>query len=411
MSSLYPQAWVDRPCRWRRSSCSRLQTVVAIRLIARSVIVEVEAACEYLVMNGTAPGWTKLDLAAMVLSCYAVFVLFIFVFDNYGQRVAQMGDNGSYAHESRIIRGRERSSAGAMHFPGYSLLAAPVAEALNISDVNALPIVSTIGSLVAVGLAGELWGPWAATCFALANLDWIQRSLLGGADPVFAAFVLAALLAARSERWVWASVLGSLATIIRPLGVTALLAIGLVLLYRRNWRALASAVGIAMTVAAGYFLLMKEIFGNALENFAWYRSMGLGHDRTFIPIVTLFLATPGHELTSKNIAKAAVWILLTLCALLAAFMKSSSRRSMRDDPVPWLFGGLYFASFFFLPAWWIDSQYPRYFAPVIPLVFFTLRDWLPRRRWIVWIAGMASVILAAVEDMPVFDRVLHIFHR
>ncbi|MDP9360125.1 MAG: hypothetical protein M3P29_01605, partial [Acidobacteriota bacterium] len=116
------------------------------------------------------------DVVAIVLVSYVWFALLIVAFGSYPSRVLHGGDNPSYAGESAAIRGAPSPALIARHFLGYPLFVAPVAAVLHISDMHALPIVSTIFSLIAIFLAGELWGAWAAAWFAVINLDWIQRS-------------------------------------------------------------------------------------------------------------------------------------------------------------------------------------------------------------------------------------------
>ena len=63
----------------------------------------------------------------------------------------------------------------------------------------------------------RLWGGWVAGFFAILNFDWMQRSYLGGSEPLFVALLFASFLAIRKERWWLACVLASLSTVVRPL--------------------------------------------------------------------------------------------------------------------------------------------------------------------------------------------------
>jgi hypothetical protein len=354
---------------------------------------------------------SRRDLIAIVLVSYAWFALLILAFDSYPSRVVHCGDNPSYAGESAAIRGAPPPAMIARHFLGYPLAAAPVAALLRTSDMTALPIVSIVASLAAIFLAGELWGAWAAAWFAVINLDWIQRSLLGGAEPLFVALIFACLLAARKDRWTLAAIFGALATIVRPLGIFALIALGVVLLRRRRFGPLALAVVVSLAVGCAYLGLVAALFGHSFGNFAWYQSMGLGHDRTFIPFVTIFRTYgelhDGHQLTIKVLIKTLAWMTFTLAGIAAAVSRRGTRETMRSWPVEWIFAAIYVASFLFFPAWWIEGEYPRYLAPVIPMLLVALRPWIPSGRLIIWIVGLLSVTLAAVEDMPGFSHALH----
>jgi len=372
--------------------------------------------CDTSAVTGAQPReLTRRDLAAIVLVSYAWFALLIVVFDSYPSRVLHCGDNPSYAGESAAIRGGTAQASMARHFLGYSLVAAPVAALLHISDMNALPVVSILASLAAIYLAGELWGAWAAAWFAVINLDWIQRSLLGGAEPLFVALVFACLLAARKDRWTAAATFGALSTVVRPLGIFALAAIGIVLLRRRRFGSLAAAITVSLIAGAAYLGVVHLLFGQSFGNFKWYQSMGLGHDRTFIPFVTIFLTYAErygeHQLTAKNLVKTLTWMTFTAGGIIAAFWRREMRESMRTVPVEWIFAAMYVVSFLFFPAWWIEGEFPRYLAPVIPLLLIALRPWLPKDRRVIWIVGLLSVTLSAVEDMPLFRDALHALAR
>jgi hypothetical protein len=341
---------------------------------------------------------SRRELALVVFVCYALFALLIVATGNYKERIRSTGDNPSYAQESAALRGAVKVNL-ARHFVGLPLLTAPLAAILPIDDYDAIAAVSILASAGAVAVAADLWGVWAAAWFALVNLDWIQRSMLGGAEPLFALLIFAALLAARRERFVAAATLASLATIVRPLGIFLLVALGITLLGRRRWRELALAVGISVVVGGAYLLIVRAAFGAPLSNLAWYHSMGLGHDRTFIPFVTLPMTYAEGRVTWKVVLKTSVWMLFTAAAIFAALRRREIRALFREHPVEWLFAAIYFASFFTFPAWWIEGEFPRYLVPVIPLLLIALRPWLPEDRRIVWAVGIFSVSLAALEDV------------
>lgn len=347
---------------------------------------------------------SRRELAIFVLAMYAWFVVLIVVFDDYPNRIRHTGDNPSYASESAAVRGHAPPGLVAQHFLGFPVTAAAAAALFRVSDWTALAIVSTLASLAAIWLAGELWGGVIAAWCAVMNLDWVQRSLLGGAEPLFVLLIFAGLYAARRERWAAAALFGALATIVRPLGVFLLLAIGVELLRRRRIGTAASAVAISVGIAAAYFSLVRALFHDPFGNFRWYAQWGLGRDRTFFPYVTLVLSYRDHLLTKRNVVKALAWITLTILGVVAAIR----RRTFREQRLEWLFGAIYLISFFFFPAWWIEGEYSRYLAPVIPLLLVALRPWVPSNRVVLWIGGVLGVTLAAVKDMPAFTRLVHI---
>ena len=344
------------------------------------------------------------DLAIYTLVLYAWFVVLILAFDDYPNRMHHTGDNASYAGESAAIRGAPPPGMVAQHFLGFSMATAAVARLFRVSDWAGILIVSVLASLGAVALAGELWGGTIAAWFAVMNLDWVQRSLLGGAEPIFCLLIFGALAAVRRERWMAAALLGALATVVRPLGVFVLIAIGIELLRRRRVATATGAVAVSLAIAGAYLALVRALFGHAFANFEWYSKWGLGRDRTFIPYVTLILSYRDRLLTKRNVAKTLAWTTLTLLGVAAAIRRDAVRQEMREHRAEWLFGAIYLASFFFFPAWWIEGEYSRYLAPVIPMVLVAMRPWVPSNRVVLWIGGFLGVTLAAVKDMPAVMR-------
>jgi len=100
---------------------------------------------------------------------------------------------------------------------------------------------SIVSSAVAAGIAYRLWGGWIARLFAILSFDWLQRSYMGGSEPFFVALLFGAFWAVRRERWALAALLASCATVVRPLGIFALIGIGLLPLWRHDYRRFATA--------------------------------------------------------------------------------------------------------------------------------------------------------------------------
>src|SRR5437660_8286819 len=120
-----------------------------------------------------------------------------------------------------------------------------------IPDVASLLLVSFVSSFISVALAYRLWGGWIAGLFAVLNFDWMQRSFLGGSEPLAVALIFGAFLAVRRDRYLLAALLASLSTIVRPLSIFCLIGIGVVLLYRHEYRS--SRVRCLLRLSLGFF--------------------------------------------------------------------------------------------------------------------------------------------------------------
>jgi hypothetical protein len=159
-----------------------------------------------------------------------VFVAFVSLFRAYTAAVDDFGDSSAYMTLASAIRHWDFRNVVIKQFWGLPYAMAALSTITRISDRTSLLVISAIASFVSVMLAWRLWGGWIAGFFAILNFDWLQRSYLGGSGPLFVALLFGSFLAVRKERWLIAALLASFATVVRPLGLFALVGIGVALL-------------------------------------------------------------------------------------------------------------------------------------------------------------------------------------
>ena len=176
---------------------------------------------------------TTTEIFCLALLALSVFALVIFLFKNYFTTVDNFGDSSAYMTLASAIRHWDFHGIVIKQFWGLPYAMAGVSTLTGLSDRTALLLFSVIPALLATVLAKGLWDGWIAGYFALLNFDWMQRSCLGGSEPLFVCLLFASFVAVRQRRWLLASLLASLATIVRPLAVFALLGIGLAALAAR----------------------------------------------------------------------------------------------------------------------------------------------------------------------------------
>ena len=153
----------------------------------------------------------------LVLISYGVFLSTFFLLGgSFWSKVEDFGDNPGYVRLAAAIHHWQLSGVVVKQFWGLPYVVATVSLVTTLSETASLVIVCVLASLAAVTLCYRLWDGWIAIFFALLSFDWFQRSLLGGAEPLFLAFLLGSFLALRRDRWLLAAVLGALATVVRP---------------------------------------------------------------------------------------------------------------------------------------------------------------------------------------------------
>jgi hypothetical protein len=304
-----------------------------------------------------------------------------------------------------IIRQGDLSRVAATpQFWGLPYLAALVAIATSISDTGAIILVSVIASFASVALAYRLWGGWVAAFFAIINWEWIQRSLMGGAEPLFLASLFGAFLAARSEKWLVAALLASLSTTVRPLGLLALVALAVALILRREFRTLTLAVAIGLIVGVCYVLPFALALGNPLVNVQAYRSEAwAGQSPISWPVVSVvrgLISNSSEPLA--NMIKIGAWVAFTLVGVAAMIGTKRFRQFAREHPMEVGFAVLYLIVLFSYnsPRWnWAD--FPRFVVPIVPFLLIALSNWLPKHRLVLWGAGAVSALLAGASAINV----------
>ena len=297
---------------------------------------------------------------------------------SYPNAILDFGDSGAYLNVAKAIASWHFAGLQVLQFWGMSYVIALVAMVTHAPWLVALIIVSAGSSAAVTLLAGQLWGwPIAALLTAL-NFDWMQRSLLGGSEPLFMLLLLSAFLALREERWWLGSLLAALATTVRPLGICALIAIGLVLLYRKEYRRFAVALVTGMLVGALYVLPLQIYLHDGLATVHSYE----GARPLFgIPFVAIVEGTLREHPPLTNVVLSYSWIIIVIGGIAALLLAPACREYRREQPVEFLFGLFYtFMICCYNYPHWALGNFARFSIPAIPLAFVGWREVLTRRK-------------------------------
>jgi hypothetical protein len=350
------------------------------------------------------------ELGLLWLLTLIVFVTVIVHFESYASKVDNFGDSSAYMTAASGIRKADFRDIHVKQFWGVSYVMALVSFLCGGSIRTSLLIVSGVSSLIAILLAQQLWGGWIAAFFAVLNFDWLQRSYLGGAEPFFMVLLFASFLAARRGRWILASVLAAGATVTRPVGVFALIALGLVLLARKEYRKLTFSTAVAVLIGALYVLPFWIYFGDPLYQVHSYKT----NDWHSGPPITLPFFTIGNSFLHDqqpltNVMLTMGWVLFVLVGLLLMARKSY-RQYIRERPSEAWFAFLYIAFIFtYSSSAWALADFVRFAIPALPFVLLALSDRLPRSRALLYSLSVLSAALAASSAIGV-KNVVHALH-
>ncbi len=238
--------------------------------------------------------------------------------------------------------------------------------------------------------------------FAVLNLAWLQVSHLGGAEPFFMALLVGAFWAARREHWILASALASFATVTRPVGILALIALGFTLLSRRDYRKLFLCVGLSLAIGTLYLLPFWIYTGDPLFQVHRYRANDW---QSGSPVGFPFHAIGESLLHSNspwtNLIFTSGWIILILVGVLA-MTRSRFRDFFREHPAEGLFAILYSTFLFtYNSPQWARAEFVRFSIPILPFVLVSLSDRIPKSRILLYAMGTITAALAALSAIGI----------
>jgi hypothetical protein len=332
--------------------------------------------------------------AALFLTVVCHFRPFIALVDDFG-------DNGAYLDAASAIHHWNFHNVIVKQFWGLSYAIALFSFLPGLSPRTVLLLICFGCSLASVLLARQLWGGWIAGYFAVLNFDWMQRSYLGGSEPLMTALLFASFVCMRRERWLSAAVLAALASIVRPLAVFALLAIGLVLIFRREFRKLLACTAAGAIVGILYLLPFWFYFHDALyqvhryRTSDWHSAAALGFP--FQALVSSFLH---NRQPLTNVLHMLGWIGFVLAGFLA-MSRRSFRPYLAGHRAEFLFGFLYVAFLFTYNSGWARAEFPRFAIPVLPFVLVALDPWVPKFRSVLYPVCVIGSVLAACSAIGI----------
>jgi MFS family permease len=294
---------------------------------------------------------------------------------------------------------RELPPTQPKEFWGYSYVTALVAAATGMRDDLAMVLVSSSMFVLANYLCCLLWGTTVAAWMMVINYWWIDGAAQGLTEPLFMALLLGSFLALRRERWAITAILASAATAVRPVGIFALIAIGIMSL-RRKPRQLAITTAIGLAVGTAYMIPMVLVFRNPLANVAGYQKSDWGGPLPLkVPLLPLIksaeythaFAFSGrlHILYScVNLA----WVLFALAGTIAMAVRKRFWVYAKRYPGEAIFAGTFALFLFSYSApMWEFYFFPRFVIPLIPFLLFVFSDHLPLDRRILWGVALLNV--------------------
>lgn len=238
--------------------------------------------------------------------------------------------------------------------------------------------------------------------FLTLSFPWIEVSLLGGAEPLFVLLLFSCFWFSRKGRWIPASVLAALGTLVRPLGVFALLGIGLHLILRRDYKKAFFCTAVAMLIGTLYLLPFWFYFHDPLyqihryKQADWQSGFPIG-----LPFRAIILAFLHNREPWTNIVFTLGWVAFAVLGFLKMTGKAY-RPYITEHRSEYIFAVCYLIFLFcYNSSQWARAEFPRFVIPVLPFLVLSLDGWLPKSRYVVYPLCVVSSVLGACSAIGI----------
>lgn len=342
------------------------------------------------------PFYRLLSIWLISAVCFLAVVLH---YKTYAKAVKDFGDSSSYMDAGTAIARWNFTSVHAFQFWGVSYASALVSKLTTLPMLPSLIVISVLGSLLACFLVARLWGGWVAALFVVLNFAWMQRSMLGGSEPAFMALLLGSFLLTRQERWEWAALLASLATITRPLGACALLAIGIVLLSKKSYGTLLRASGIGLAIGLLYIIPLQLYVHDSFANVHAYET---SRPLFGVPLVAIVEGIFRYHHPLTNLILSCGWVIFILSGVVLFLTSDSCTAERESRAVEFIFAGLYtlIICCYNYPQWALGNFF-RFAIPVIPFALIGLQRVLPKNETLIWASAFVLPALAGASAIGI----------
>jgi hypothetical protein len=276
-------------------------------------------------------------------------------------------------------------------FWGFSYLSALVAAITRLPDILAIVVVSSVSFVISNYLCCRLWGTTVGLWLTVVNYWWIDTATQGMTEPLFMALLLGSFMAFRKQQSATSALLASAATAVRPVGIFALIAIGIVLGARRQYRQLAGTIAIGLIAGILYIFPMILIYGDPLVNVAGYHKSDWSSGLPLtIPLFAIIKEAATEPINKLQILRGA-WVLVSTAATIKMMASRRFWDYARTYPAEALFALSYALFIFSYDTPWNWLLFARFVIPILPFLLLFALDRLPRDRRILWGVGLINV--------------------
>ena len=325
---------------------------------------------------------------------------------NYYLAVSNYGDNSNYFQLSNNFL-KWDFSVFVYHPFGISILISIVNFFTKIDPIFLMVLLNVIFAYFSIIIISKLFGNLIAIFFLILGYEFTLVSLMGGSEISAIFFILLSLFLYKSNLRNAAFLTSSFVYFIKPWAIALPIGIGVVLLFKKEKKTFFEFLIISILMFSIYLVISYIIYGPGLI-FEGYKSNDalIKDEKYFLdfPFIALFKEIVGPNsingssiltLPKTNLIKNFFYIMIISFGYL--HMLRNFRPYFKEDinKIIFIFTSLQVFLIFTYNSPWIFHEFPRYSLMILPFIIFSLKDYLPSNKIVIFILIVLSATFNA----------------
>jgi hypothetical protein len=344
-----------------------------------------------------------------LLSFLISFSLIIFFYgdlNNYRLAVSNYGDNNNYFQLVDNFL-KWDFSIFVYHPFGISVLISIVNFITKVDPIFLMISLNVIFAYFSIIIISKLFSNLIALFFLILGYEFTLVSLMGGSETSAIFFILISLFLYDSNFKKTSFVTSSFVYFIKPWGIALPIGIGVILLFKNERKIFFQFFIISSLMFIIYLVISYIIYGPGLIFEGYKSNDALIKGQNFFldyPFVALFKEIVGPNsinglefltLPKTYLIKNFLYIVITSFGYLHMFKDSKHYFKTDIYKIVFIFTSLQFFLIFTYNSPWIFHEFPRYSLMILPFVIFSLKDYLPANKMLIFVLIIMSATFNA----------------
>ena len=331
-----------------------------------------------------------------ILSFIISLSLIIFFYrdlNSYYLAVSEYGDNENYLQLANNFLNWD-FSIFVYHPFGISILIFMINFITTIDPVILMVLLNIIFAYFSIIIIAKIFSPLVSVFFIILGYEFTLVSLMGGSEISAIFFILFSLFLYKYNLKKSSFITASFVYFIKPWAIALPIAIGIILLFKKEKKTFFEFFIISILMFSIYLLISYIVYGPGLifegykDNDALIKNQESFLEFPFVAMLKEIIgpnSIDGLPLPITNIIKNFFYIILTVLGYL--IMLKRFKEYFNDDiyKVIFIFTSLQIFLIFTYNSPWVIHEFPRYSIMILPFLIFSFKDYLPKNELLIFI--------------------------